>query len=144
MNTKQSIRSIGIWMDHTEARLLEPGQTAASIRVVPSPVTGRERVEGEVANGTRLGGYRSTNNEAHRHNRQQNEIRSFYRNLSDELVSYERILLCGPASACREFHNFLQKEKRFSGRHITTLPEDYLSDSELVECVNRNLLSVAK
>ena len=144
MNTKQSVRSIGIWMDHTEARLLEPGQTAGSIRVVVSPVTGRERVEGEVANGTRLGGYRSTNNEAHRHNREQNELRAFYRQLSEELLPYERILLCGPASACREFHNFLQKEKRFAGRTITTMAEDYLSDNEWVACVNRNLLSVVK
>jgi hypothetical protein len=144
MNTKQSVRSIGIWMDHTEARLLEPGQTADSIRVIPSQVTGRERVEGEVANGTRLGNFRSTNNEAHRHNREQNEIRAFYRHLADELLPYERILLCGPASACREFHNFLQKEKRFADRNITTMAEDYLSDPEWVECVNRNLLSAVK
>jgi len=137
---KQDIASIGVWMDYTQAKLIEPGKPASDIRVIESPVEGRVRIEGEGSDGTQLGGYRSTDNEVHKHNKEQNEIHLYYKQLADVLQPFEKILICGPGPARKEFHNYLVDEKRFHGKRILSLQEDKLSDNQLAAYVKEILL----
>jgi hypothetical protein len=136
---KREIASIGVWMDHAQAKLIEPGKPAFDMRVIESPVEGRVRIEGEGADGTRLGGYRSTNNEVHKHNREQNELHQYYKQLADVLLPYEKILLCGPGTARKEFHNYLLDKKRFNGKKILSMQEDKFSDNQLAAYVTNHL-----
>jgi len=139
MKKQESMKSIGVWMDHAHAKLVEPGASTAAIREMQSPVEGRVRIDGEGADGTRLGGYRSTNNENHKHNKEQNEIHLYYKQLAEVLLPYEKIFICGPSTARKEFHNYLLEEKRFFGKRIFSKQEDKLSENQLVAYVNSNL-----
>ncbi|MEP6792721.1 MAG: hypothetical protein ABJB16_00225 [Saprospiraceae bacterium] len=135
-----ALKSIGVWMDHAEAKLIHPGQPASTMEVFHSPVQTRIRIPGEVPDGTRLGDYRSTNNEFTKHHTLQNEIHSYYKQLAEKLQSYDEILIFGPAPARNEFHNYLLKEKSFAKKRIQVKPVDYITDNQLVEFVRENLV----
>ncbi|MFZ1679199.1 MAG: hypothetical protein WBP41_05285 [Saprospiraceae bacterium] len=135
-----ALKTIGVWMDHAEAKIIHPGQSAEAIEVIHSGVHTRLRIPGESPDGTRLSGYRSTNNEFTKHNTNQNEIHSYYKHLAEKLQSYDEVLIFGPAPARNEFHNYLLKEKSFAKKRILVKPVDYITDNQLVEFVRENLV----
>lgn len=132
---KTTLRQIGIWMDHKEARFITPAASEDKPTIVRSPYLGRERIAGESGDGIRLGNYRSTNNESHKHFRRQSELNSYYKQLAGELLPFDEILIFGPANAHREFHNFLLKEKNFSKKNITVKKSDYITDNQIRKIV---------
>ncbi len=108
---------IFIWLDHSAAWIYEAGQEK-NARKLDSGVETRVRIPGEDAVGTRLGNYRSTNNEAHRHNRYQNQLRSFYKKLAGQLTDYDRISIGGTGTAANEMYNFLSELAAFRDKEV--------------------------
>src|SRR5690242_12237829 len=139
MKKFSAIKSIGVWMDFAEAKLIFPGKPSSDIRKVSSPIKTHVRIAGESSDGIRLGGYRSSNNEFTKHQINQNEVHSYFKQLAAELLPYDEILVFGPTPARKEFHHFLQKDKHFLGKRIISKPGDYLTENQLVEFVMKNL-----
>ena len=136
MNRKNAeIRKIGVWMDHAEARLIEPGTDAKSIRAIQAPGSGRERFPGESPDGTQLGNYRSTNNEFHKHRKEENNIREYFEYLVTQLQSYDEIFIFGPTTAAKEFNNYTQKEKVLLNKIVELEKADYMTDPQLIKRV---------
>ncbi len=135
-NIKQT-KQIAVWMDHTSAKLIEPGTGAEQTRVILSPYQGKVRIAGEGADGTQLGNHRSTNNESHKHFTQQNELHAYYKQLASELLSYDDILVFGPSTAHSELHNYLLGEKKFSGKNIVAKKADYITENQIREAAGK-------
>ena len=75
---KSIVNHIGIWMDHAEARIINPDISADKPNLIRSSYKSRIRIAGENGDGTQLGNNRSTNNESHKHFRKQNDLHSYY------------------------------------------------------------------
>ena len=138
MNNKNTmIHKIGLWMDHAEAKLIDPEQDIASIRTIHSSASGLERIPGETSDGTMLGHFRSSNNESHKHRKEENVIREYFERLADQLKVYDEIFLFGPTTAAHEFNNYLLKEKLLADKKIHLEKSDYLTDPQLVKEVEK-------
>ena len=136
MNVKNDgIRKIGVWMDHSEAKLIEPEKEVESIRTIHCGSSGRERFPGESPDGIRLGHYRSSNKEYNKHRREENANRDYFESLMTELKAYDKICLFGPTTATYEFSNYLSGKKGFTDKKINIQKTDYLTNPQLFKMV---------
>jgi len=131
MKKDNNIRRIGVWLDHSKAYFIDPQNGDNKIETIHSDLDTRVRHAGEDADGTLLGGYRSSNNEHHKHNREENALSKYYENLEKRLSGYEEILLFGPGSARSELHNLMKTDKQFSDKKIDVESCDQLTENQL-------------
>ena len=114
---KKDTRDIAVWLDHTAAWIYEPG-LAPKARTISSGIESRVRIPGETADGTRLGNFRSTNNEAHKHNRRQNQLRAFYKDIASALIVYDEITIAGLGTSGQELYNFISGQSGFKDKKL--------------------------
>ena len=129
------IKFIAVWIDHEKAHLIEPGKEP-SIQTVFASANENGHVKGETADGIRLGNFRSTNNEYHKHRKEENQFHQFCKELSAVLVQYDVLLVLGPGTAHKEFRNYLQNEKHFKDKKIMELTTGQMTENELKAKVN--------
>jgi len=134
--TKSIPSTIGVWMDHSKACLIDPAKNTSAISTIESPIKPR-RIFGEEANGTRLGNNRSTNNEYSIHEKEKNIAHAFYHKLADALHDYDEIFLFGPTTARKEFRNYSLEESRLTGKKITSRAADYITNNQMVAQVRK-------
>ena len=137
MNTVKNKKAIGVWMDHAQAKLLHYEEENPIIEVIPSGFDSRVRFKGETKVGANLGDYRSTNNDAARHAKENQALKTYYKKLAEKLHPYNDILVFGPTSAHKEFFNVLMEDKAFEGKRITSKDADYLTRNELIYYVSK-------
>jgi hypothetical protein len=141
MNNQKTETKIGVWMDHSVARLISVNTNPVVIREIQSSIQPRLRIEGESGDGTKLGGVQfGSNNEHSKNEKKQNELQQYYKELSAAIRDYEEILIFGPTMAQNEFVNFISKDKHFKTKKIDTYREDYLTENQILEFV-RNKIS---
>lgn len=138
MKKQSELKKIGIWMDHAQAKLINPDDIDLSIRELASTLNPRERIAGETADGIKLGGFRSSNNEFAKHEKEQNATHAYYKKLAVELLPYDMILIFGPTTARQEFYNYLKEEHNFSNKVITTVDGNYNTDNQLKAFVKKS------
>jgi hypothetical protein len=123
-------RRIGVWIDYSKAFVFEPNSTDEHIETVHSMQESQERFGGEHGDGTRLGNYRSTDNEYHKNRREENITKSYYKDLVIKLESYDEIYLFGPGQARKELQNLLSEDKHFLTKSISSEASDQLSENQ--------------
>ena len=126
---------IAVWMDHEKAHLVEPGKEP-TIQTIFAPDKANVHEDGETADGTRLGNFRSTNNEFNKHRKDENQFHTFCKQLSAGLLNYDKLIVFGPGTAHKEFRNYLKLEKQFKDMEIMELTTDYMTENELKAKVN--------
>ena len=136
MKTKQVKSQLGVWMDHSSAKLIQ-----LKGHIVEIESESKHGVGQETDKVTRLGNHRSSNNETHKHNREINSQHEFFNELYDAIKSDDEVIIFGPSTAPNEFHNYILKhEKQIRGK-INIEKSDYMTDNQLVEYVNNYFLS---
>lgn len=138
MKKQIALKKIGIWMDHAEAKFIDP-EMSTVIQVISSPIKTHVRIPGQAGDTTRLAGYRTTNREQNKNNKKQNEEKAYYKELAEMLKTYDEIFIFGPTMARNEFYNFLMKEKGFSDKKILTEEGNYDTENQIVAQVKKNL-----
>ena len=133
-----TIKQIGIWMDHAEARFIEPGKPAGNIQTTFSGIETRPRIDGEKPDGTRLGNFRATNNEFNKHAKEQQETHAYFKQIGTLLKPYDEILVFGPTTAQQELCNYLLEHKLVSGKVLHAVKTDYMTENQLVEYVRKH------
>jgi hypothetical protein len=134
---KKNIKRIGLWMDHSEAILINPDELDGKMEVIRADKSRHIRHAGQSASGIKLGNYRSTNNEVSMHNKEQNHLHAFYKELANSVHPYDEILVLGPTTAPSEFHNYMEKEKGLNTKKMEVLHCDYLTENQLQEQVKK-------
>ena len=102
MNTPK--KSIGIWMDHSSAHLLEFTIDPIETTTIESAFT-HESKEQSLEKSEHL-----------MHNKEQQQQLAYYKKLGKEILNYERVLLFGPTNAKVELFNILKADEQF--KHV--------------------------
>ena len=113
MNTR---KYIGIWMDHSTANIIEA--STSKNRSIASEFTFEAKEEA------------LSRNENLMHNKRQQMQEAYYKEISDEILKYDHVLLFGPTNAKAELHNYVNKDLHFKNIKIDIETADKMTDNE--------------
>lgn len=138
MKKNASSRQIGVWIDHSKSLFFDPQSEDERIETLYSGQESHERFRGEHGDGTRLGNFRSTDNEFHKNRREENITKTYYKELTEKLDHFDEIYLFGPGQARKELHNLLSDDKQFASKSISSEACDQVSENQLRAQVRRH------
>ena len=110
-------KSIGIWMDHSTANLIE-FNTEKNNRSITSDFTFDTKEEA------------LSRSENLMHNKRQQMQEAYYKTIADEVLKYDHVLLFGPTNAKTEFHNYLSKNSHVKNIKIDIETADKMTENE--------------
>ena len=113
METKNNI---GIWMDHSTAHLID----------INSKIN--HSINSEFTFNTKEEAL--SRSESLMHNKRQQMHEAYYKEIADEILKYNHVLLFGPTNAKVELHNYLNKDLHFKNIKIDIEPADKMTDNE--------------
>ena len=64
------------------------------------------------------------------HNKEQQLHEAYYKEIADEILKYDHVLLFGPTKAKTELHNYLNKDLHFKDIIIDVESADKMTDNE--------------
>jgi len=64
------------------------------------------------------------------HNKEQQMQEAYYKEIADEILKYDHVLLFGPTNAKLELHNYLSKDLHFKDIKIDVESADKMTDNE--------------
>ena len=120
----EAIKKIAVYMDHFKANIVEYTNTAALIKTIRSEFNHFEK-EKILQKG-----------ESHLHNKEQDMQDLFYKNIREELLDYDEVLLFGATTAKTELSNILKNDNNLTNIEIIVKNTDKLSDNEQIAFVN--------
>lgn len=118
-------KNIGIWMDHSNANLIDI-QTGKSDYTIVSEFDFEMKEEA------------LQRSENIMHNKRQQMNDAFYKEIGDEISKYDNVLLFGPTNAKSELHNYLNKDSKFKDIQIEVQSADKMTDNEKVAFVKNH------
>jgi hypothetical protein len=120
MKTKSQL---GIWMDHSVAHLMEYDKDSMLYATLEAQVGEQD----EPLNSL---------DESMIQNKEQNQLTSFFKEISEVIKDYDEVLLFGPTNAKTELFNGLKNDRRFENIKIEIKPTDKMSDNQMHAFVN--------
>lgn len=119
MSEYQKLRKIGIWMDHTQAHLIE----------YDDPIITTENVV--ITTRFKNDGNKNTDqNERMIHNREQQDQAKYYKKLSDKIIEYDMVLLFGPTDAKAELLHLIQADHHFDKIKFEVRSTDKMTENQ--------------
>jgi hypothetical protein len=94
--------SLGIWMDHSNAHLMEFTTDPIETKLINSKFTHQEK-EHSLGKSEHL-----------MHNQEQHQQSEYYKKLGETIRNYEEVILFGPTEAKSELLNLLKADHRFA------------------------------
>lgn len=125
METK---KNLGIWMDHSIAELiyLNPKKKNHSIEAEFDFATKEEVL---------------SRSEKSMHNKRQQQQEAFYKEIADEVLKVDHVLLFGPTNAKTELHNYMTKDLHFKTITIDVASADKMTDNEKIAFAKQHFMS---
>jgi hypothetical protein len=111
-------KSLGIWMDHSSAHLMELTSGPITTTVLDSAFTGVTKEE-SLEKGEKL-----------MHNKQQHSQAAYYKKLGELIRNYDDVLLFGPTDAKTELLHVLRSDHIFSTIKIEVKASDKMTINE--------------
>jgi len=105
----------GVWIDHQKA-------------IIISKETGEYAVKEKIGAPALF----QTDNELHKNNARHGDMISYFKELSNHLHAYDKILLFGTGIAQEQFHNYLKEDAQFHNKHVTLENTGHLTDHQMV------------
>ncbi len=115
----KNIKQLGIWMDHTDAYLMELINDTIVTNYFPSELTDQEK-EFDFYKGEKL-----------IHKKEQHIQLNFYNKLADIIKKFQKVVLFGPTDAKKELFNLLKTRHLFEGIQITVKNSDKMTESQM-------------
>ena len=113
-----NIRKLGIWMDHSNAYLMELSNDIVVQRVV-SELTNNE-TEFNFYKGEKL-----------IHKKEQHLQLSYYKKIGDRIKKYQDVVLFGPTDAKNELLNQIKTDHLFEGIKIEVKNSDKMTEDQM-------------
>src|SRR5690349_9456309 len=95
-------RKLGIWMDHSNAHVIEFTTNSVEKKGTETKNTFDGDKDSHVSHS-----------ENQQHNREQHQQAEFYKKLSETIRNYDEVLLFGPTDAKKELYNKLKADHNF-------------------------------
>lgn len=114
----KTLKQIGIWMDHSNAHIIEFASEVQETKTVTSDFTFEDREE------------TLQRSESEMHNKEQHKHATFYKNLEKIIKNFDEVLLFGPTEAKNELYNLLKKNHQYDKIKIEVRNSDKMSSDE--------------
>jgi stalled ribosome rescue protein Dom34 len=110
--------NLGIWMDHSNAHLMEFTTEPLTTTIISSRFTHRDKEHsiGRSENGM--------------HQKQNHELAGYYKKIGEAIKNYQDVILFGPTSAKTELLNLLKADHLFEKIRIETKDADKMTQNE--------------
>jgi hypothetical protein len=110
--------NLGIWMDHSNAHLMEFTTEPLTTTIISSRFTHRDKEHsiGRSENGM--------------HQKQNHELAGYYKKIGEAIKNYQDVILFGPTSAKTELFNLLKADHLFEKIRIETKDADKMTQNE--------------
>jgi hypothetical protein len=94
-------RKVGIWLDHTTARVIEYNTEELKATTIKSDLLGLDNQDG------------LQHSESLLHHKENQKLKAFYKDIIAIVENYDEILLFGPTTAKTELFNLIRKEHKY-------------------------------
>jgi hypothetical protein len=111
-------KSLGIWMDHSSAHLIEFTTDPMETKIIESEFT-HETKEQSLGKSENL-----------MHNKEQHQQSEYYKKLGEIIKNYEEVILFGPTKAKVELYNTLKADHLFAKIKIEVKPADKMTKNQ--------------
>lgn len=118
-------KNLGIWMDHSIANCIDLKSNKHTHSIV-SKFT--EDIKEEAL----------TKSEKGMHNKRQQMQEAYYKEISEEILNYNHVVLFGPTNANIELYNYLNKDLHFKDIDIDVESADKMTDNQKVAFVKKH------
>ena len=109
---------LGIWMDHSNANLMEFSTDSIETKTINSTFTHQVK-ENSLEKGESL-----------MHNKEQREQSDYYKKMGNIIKNYDGVLLFGPTDAKVELFNVLKTDKQFAKIKIEIKQADKMTENQ--------------
>jgi hypothetical protein len=111
-------RNLGIWMDHSNAHLMEYTIDPIETKTIASKFTHEAKEQG------------LEKSEKLMHNKEQHQQLEYYKKLAEAIMNYEEVILFGPTDAKLELFNLLKADHRYAKIKIVTRQADKMTENQ--------------
>ena len=111
-------KNLGIWMDHSNAHLMEFSPDPMETKTIASKFT-HEAKEHSLGKSEHL-----------MHNKEQHQQSEYYKKLGEAIRNYEEVILFGPTDAKVELLNVLRADHRFVKIKIEIKQADKMTENQ--------------
>jgi hypothetical protein len=115
----ENTKKLGIWMDHSNAYLMELKNGAIVTDIVKSEFAKQDN------------GYYMRYHEKSYHNKEQHQQSVYYKKLRDSIRNYQEVVLFGPTDAKTELLNQLKGDHLFENIKIEVQQSDKMTESQM-------------
>jgi nitrogenase subunit NifH len=119
----KKVKQIGIWMDHSNAFLMELTNNTIIESIVSSEFTQQEKEDS------------LEKNEKIMHNKEQHQQSSYYKKLCNAIINYKEVVLFGPTDAKSELFNLIRTDHLFKNIKIEVKNSDKMTAIEMHDFV---------
>jgi hypothetical protein len=126
----KTIKQIGIWMDNSNASLIDFSNDAIKKSSVVSEFNHEEKV------------LSLKKNENLMHNKEQQKQAIYFKKLSEIILNYHQVLLFGPTDAKSQLYNLIKTDHRFEKIKIDVKQADKMTEVQMSEFVKEFFKSV--
>ena len=113
-----TINNLGIWMDHSNAHIMELTVDPIETKVYESKFDQAER------------GLSLEKSENLMHNKEQHDSAAYYKGLIDVIKNYKSVLLFGPTNAKTELYNLIKADHRYENIKIEVKQADKMTENQ--------------
>jgi hypothetical protein len=110
--------NLGIWMDHSNAHLMEFSTVSITTKIISSRSAHREKERG------------NSRSEDGMHQKEQHGQSDYYKKIGEAIKNYQDVLLFGPTNAKTELFNLLKADHHFEKIKIETKDADKMTQNE--------------
>ncbi|MBP6825277.1 MAG: hypothetical protein KA165_01850 [Saprospiraceae bacterium] len=111
-------KNLGIWMDHSSARLMELTAGPIETTIIESKFTHRSKEQS------------ISKSESLMHNKERHQQSEYYHELGEAIKNYEEIVLFGPTDAKVELLNYLKADHSFTKIKIRVKQTDKMTENQ--------------
>jgi hypothetical protein len=111
-------KNLGIWMDHSNAHLMEFTTVPITTDIISSKFTHQEKE------------HSVSKSENGMHNKEQHQQSGYYKKLGDVIRKYEEVILFGPTDAKLELLNILRADHHFEKIKIEIKQGDKMTQNQ--------------
>lgn len=111
-------KNLGIWMDHSNAHLMEFTTDPITTDIISSKFTHQEK-EHSLSKSENL-----------MHNKQQGQQSAYYKRLGDAIKNYEDVIIFGPTDAKSELLNILRADHNFENIKLEIEQTDKMTQNQ--------------
>ena len=112
------MKKLGIWMDHSSARLMEISGTPVETRIITSQFTHDTKVQ-SLGKGENL-----------MHNKEQHQQSDYYKKLKESILHFDEVLLFGPTTAKNELANLMKDDHLFAKKRVEVRDADKMTENQ--------------